>query len=72
MSIKGKQQEYENVKKRQKISLIEEKLFKFTLIKSNAKMLKETEQLLKRYYTPTKKYVENLLNRNMSNIWFDI
>lgn len=71
LSHKMKQQEYKSAKKRQKISNIEEKLFKFTLVKSSERMLKETENVLGKYYNPTRTYIESLLNRNLSSVWFD-
>lgn len=50
--------------------MIQEKLFRFTLVQNDQKMLKKTENILGRYYTPTKDYIEQLLNRDLSEIWF--
>lgn len=59
-----------DMKNRRKLGIVQEKLFRFTLVQNNEKMLKKTEKALERYYKPTKDYVEQLLNRNLSEIWF--
>lgn len=72
LSHKRKQQEYKNVEKRKKIGAIQEALFKVTLVENREKMLEDTEKILKQYYNPAKEYIEILLNRNLSDVWFDV
>lgn len=59
-----------DLENRRRLGIVQEKLLRFTLVQNNEKMLKKTEKALERYYKPTKDYVEQLLNRDLSEIWF--
>lgn len=62
--------EYKSAKLRNMTGAWQEKLFSYTLVESKEPMHDKTGRALCAYYAPTKNYMERLLDRDLSEVWF--